>query len=94
MPSMEELLHQILVEITRDRTMHLFMSKIDLDYSYGQMKLFEETSRQCVFALTGGNFSIYLNIKKGSTDLPTYPHYSKKKLTDRSDTVPQRGWAT
>ena len=57
MPNMEELLNQISVEITRDRTAQLFMSKIDLDYAYGQRKLSEETSRQCVFALTGGNFS-------------------------------------
>ena len=59
MPNMEELLNQISVEITRDRTVQLFLSKIDLDYAYGQMKLSEETSRQCVFALTGGNFSGY-----------------------------------
>ena len=39
MPNMEELLNQISVEITRDRTMQLFMSKIDLDYAYGHMKL-------------------------------------------------------
>ena len=35
MPKMEELLNQISVEITRDRTMQLFMSKIDLYYAYG-----------------------------------------------------------
>ena len=46
MPNMEELLNQISVEITRDRTTQLFMSKIDLDYAYGHMKLSEETSRQ------------------------------------------------
>ena len=54
MPKMEELLNQISVEISRDRTLQLFISKIDLDYAYGQMKLSEETSRQCVFAKTGG----------------------------------------
>ena len=61
---MEELLNQISVEITRDRTVQLFMSKIDLDNAYGQMKLSEETSRQCVFALTGGNFSGYYRFKE------------------------------
>ena len=48
MPNKEGQLNQISVEITRDRT---------LDYAYGQMKLSEETSRQCVFAITGANFS-------------------------------------
>ena len=74
MPNMEELLNQISVEITRDRTMQLFISKIDLDYAYGQMKLSEETSRQCVFALTGGKFSGYYRFKKGfygHADIPT-----------------------
>ena len=55
MPNMEELLNPISVEITRDRTVQIFISKIDLDYANGQMKLSEETSRQSVFALTGGN---------------------------------------
>ena len=59
MPNMEELLNQFSVEITKDRTKELMLSKTDLDYAYGQMMLSEETSRQCVFAITGGNFSGY-----------------------------------
>ena len=31
----EELLNQISVEISCDRTMQLFIAKIDLDYAYG-----------------------------------------------------------
>ena len=77
MPNMEELLNQISVENTRDRTLQLFMSKIDLDYAYGQMKLSEETSRQCVFAITGAKFSGYYRFKKGFyglADIPTIFH--------------------
>ena len=44
MSIMEELLNQVSVEITRDRTKELKISKIDLDYAYGQMKLSNETS--------------------------------------------------
>ena len=83
MPNMEELLNQISVEITRDRTTQLFKS--------GQLKLSEGTSRQCVFALTGGKFSGYYRFKKGFTVLPTYHRYSKKKLTEQSDTAHQPG---
>ena len=39
MPNMEELSNQISVDITRDRTVQLFTSKIDLDYAHGQVKL-------------------------------------------------------
>ena len=80
MPNMEELLNQISVEITRDRTTQLFMSKIDLDYAYGQMKLSEETSRQCVFALTGGNFSGYYRFKKGFYGLADIPTIFQEKI--------------
>ena len=90
MPNMEELLNQILVEITRDRTLQLFMSKIDLDYAYGQMKLSEETSRQCAFVLTGGKFSGYYRFKKRFLR-PGLAQYFKRKLTVHSDTVHRLG---
>ena len=80
MPNMEELLNQISVAITRDRTLQLFMSKIDLDYAYGQMKLSEETSRQCVFALTGGNFNGYYRFKKGFYGLADIPTIFQEKI--------------
>ena len=74
MPNMEELLNQVSVEITRHRTVQSFISKIDFKYAYGQMNLSEGTGRQCVFALTGGNFSRFYRIKKtfyGLADIPT-----------------------
>ena len=67
MPNMEEPLNQLLVEITKDRTKELRISKKDLDYAYGQMMLSEETSRQGVFAITAGTFSGYYRFKKGFT---------------------------
>ena len=77
---MEELLNQISVEITTDRTKELTISKIDLDYAYGQMMLSEETSRQCVFAITGGNFSGYYQLKKGFYGLADIPRIFKEKI--------------
>ena len=65
MPNVEELLNQMSVEITRDRTALLLISKIDLDYAYGQKKLPKETSRQCVIAITTAKFSGYFQYKKG-----------------------------
>ena len=80
MPNMEEILNQISVEITRDRTVQLFLPKIDLDYNYRQMKLSEETSRQCVFALTGRNFSRYYRFKKGFYGLADIPTIFQEKI--------------
>ena len=77
---MEELLNQISVEITKDRTKELMMSKIYLDYAYGQMMLSEKTSRQCVFAITGGNFSGYYRFKKGFYGLADIPTIFQEKI--------------
>ena len=91
MPTMEELLNQISVEITRDRIAQLFNSKIDLDYAYGHLKLRDKTSRQCVFTLTEGNFSGYYRFKRDFTDLPISPQYFKKRLTEHLNTVHRLG---
>ena len=88
-PNMEELLNHISIEITRDRTMQLFISKIDLDYACGQIKLSEEISGQYVFALTGGKSAAIADSQKGFSDLSTYPQYFQKKLTGHSNTIPQ-----
>ena len=80
MPNMEEVLNQISVEITRDRTVKLFISKIDLGYAYGQMRLSEETSRHCVFAPTGGKFSGYYRFKKGFYGLADIPTIFQEKI--------------
>ena len=80
MPNMEELLNQISVEITKDRTKKLMISKIHLDHTYGQMMLSEETSRQCVFAITGGNFSGYYRFKKGFYGLADIPTIVQEKI--------------
>ena len=80
MPNMEELLNQISVEITKDRTKELSISKIDLDYAYGQMMLSEETSRQGVLAITGGIFSGYYRFKKGFYGLADIPTIFREKI--------------
>ena len=77
MPNIKELRNQISVELSRDRTVQLFISKIDLHYAYGQMKLSGETRRQCVFAITGGNLADTTDSKKGFTVLPNYPRCFK-----------------
>ena len=44
------------------------------------MKLSEETSRQCVFALTGGKFSRYYRFKKGFYGLADIPTIFQEKI--------------
>ena len=59
----------------RDRTVQLFTSKIDLGYAYGQMKLSEEMSRQCLFATDGTKLSGLFQFRirfYGLASLPTF----------------------
>ena len=91
MPNMEELLNQISVELTRDRTKELMISKIDLDYAYDQMKLSKDTRRQCVFAITGGKFSGSFRFKKRFYDLADIPTIFQEKI-DRTLEYPRPAW--
>ena len=60
---MEKILFQISTEITLAPNEPLWNSKIDLEYACGQLKLSEETSEHCNFAVTGGNKNGYSRLK-------------------------------
>ena len=58
----------------------LQISKIDLDYAYGQTKLSDETSRQCVFVINGDNFNGYHRFKKELYGLADIPKIFQEKI--------------
>ena len=64
MPNMEELLNKLSIEVTRVQNEPFWISKLDLEYAYGQLKLSEETIRQCDFSIAGGNVNGYYRLKK------------------------------
>ena len=73
MPNMEEPISKIFAKITKSNG-EVWMSKIDLDYAYGQAKLSTEASRHCVFSIIGGDFTGHYRFKKGLyglSDIPT-----------------------
>ena len=50
------------------------MSKIDLDYAYGQAKLSKEAARHCFFSIIRGGFTGHYRSTKsfyGLSDIPT-----------------------
>ena len=74
MPNMVELLNQISAELSKNDTDPIWISVIDLDYAYGQMKLAPETSKHCNFAITGEKINAYYCFRKGfygPADIPT-----------------------
>ena len=73
MPNMEELISKISAKITKGNG-EIWMSKIDLDYAYGQAKLSKEAAKHCVFSIIGGDFTGHNRFKKGFyglSDIPT-----------------------
>ena len=73
MPNMEELISEISARIT-EGVGEIWMSKIDLDYAYGQAKLNMEAAKHCVFSIIGGDFTGHYRFKKGFcglSDIPT-----------------------
>ena len=58
MPILEELLGQVSMAITRNEEMPLYISTIDLEYAFGQVKLHPETSKHCNIAIIGGYYGV------------------------------------
>ena len=66
MPNIEEFLNLISTETTTLHNKPLWISKINLQYAYGQLKISEEARRHCDFAKTEGNINGYYRfLKKG-----------------------------
>ena len=77
---MEELLDQISTGITRVQNEPLWVSMIGLEYAYLQLKLSEEVSRQCNFAITGGNMNGYYRFEKELHCLSDIPTMLQEKI--------------
>ena len=72
MPKMEELTSKISAEVTKSNR-DIRMSKIDIDYAYGQAKFSKEASKHCVFSLIGGDFTSHYRFKKSFYGLSNIP---------------------
>ena len=73
MPNMEELISKLLTEITKSDG-DIWMSKIDLDYAYGQAKLSKEAAKLCVFFDYRRRFHGTFPIQERVLRAVGYPH--------------------
>ena len=72
MPNKDELLNQISAELSKNDTDPIWISVVDLDYAYGQMKLEPESSKHCNFAMTGEKLTDTTDPKRDFTARQTY----------------------
>ena len=47
MPNMEELISRISRKISEEKESEIWLTKLDFDYAYGQIKLDDETKNFC-----------------------------------------------
>ena len=85
MPNMDELLNPISAELSKNDTDPTWISVIDLDYAYGQMKLAPETNKHCNFAITGEKINGYYQFREGFYGTANIPTIFQEKI-DRPDT--------
>ena len=78
--NIEELSNQIATKITRLTNKPLCISKRNLKYAYGQLKLSQETCKHCNFSITGENSNGYYRFKKGFYGLPDIPTVFQEKM--------------
>ena len=89
MPNMEELLNQTSAELSKNDHDPIWISVIDFDYAYGQMKLAPETSKHCNFAITGKKINGNNRFPKGfygPADIPTI--FQKKIVRTLGHQIP------
>ena len=58
----------------------IWISRIDLDYAYGQLILSREARNLCIFAVTGSNFTGYYRFLKGFYGLADIPTIFQEKI--------------
>ena len=80
MPNIEKLISRISRKIADGPVDEIWISKVDLDYAYGQLILSRAARNLCIFEVTGGNFTGYYRFLKGFYGLPDIPTTFQDKI--------------
>ena len=80
MPNMEELISRISRKISEEQEGEIWITKLDFDYAYGQIKLDDQTKSLCIFTVTGGEFTGYYRFLKGFYGLADIPTIFQERI--------------
>ena len=58
----------------------IWLTKLDFDYGYGQIKLDDETKNLCIFTITGGEVTGYYRFLKGFYGLADIPTIFQERI--------------
>ena len=91
MPNMEELISRISRKISEEKAGEIWLTKLDFDYAYGQIKLDDETKNLCIFTITRGEFTGYYRFLKGFYGLADIPTIFQERI-DKTLEFKQPAW--
>ena len=91
MPNMEELMSRKSRKMSEEKEGKIWITKLDFDYAYGQIKLDEETSSLYVFTVKGGEFTGYYRFLKGFNGLADIPTIFQERI-DKTLEFIQPAW--
>ena len=80
MPKMEERISRISRKISDEKEGELWLTKLDFDYAYGQIKLDDETQNLCIFTITRVEFTGYYDFLKGFYGLADIPTIIQERI--------------
>ena len=80
MPNMEELISRISRKISEEQEGEIWITKLDFDYAYGQIKVDNQTKNLCIFTVIGGEFTGYYRFLKGFYGLADIPTIFQERI--------------
>ena len=92
MPNMGDLTSRISRKIADGPADELWISKFDLNYAYAQLQFSKQAMDQCIFAVTGGNFTGYYRFLNGFYGLADVPTIFQEKIDQTLENNTQLGW--
>ena len=69
-----------MMDLADRRHAEVLISKFDLYYAYGQLKLSEEATIFCNFAMTGSQFMRFYKVLKGFHNKPDIPKIFQEEI--------------
>ena len=78
--NMEELISRISRKISDEKEGEIWLTKLDFDYAYGQIKLDNEIQNLCLFTITGVEFTGYYRFLKGFYGLADIPSIFQERI--------------
>ena len=88
MPNIHELINNVALQISEKSNGRLWFSNLDLKNAYSQLKLCEQTSKQCIFRIVGGETTGTYQFLTGFYGLGNMPNEFQRVMDSLWKSIP------